>query len=50
MDGVHTGLNYLVLFARLDRLAPDPEHWQQLYGDLRVLEQAALEQMAEDRT
>jgi len=47
MTGVRCGLDYGVLFRRLDQVATDPDHWQQLYQDIRVLEVAAMNRMAE---
>lgn len=46
LAGTRYGLDYAVLFARLDRLAPDADHWDQLYADVRVLEAAALEHLS----
>lgn len=47
MAGVRLGLDYVPLFARLDRIAPDREEWEQLFADVRVLEAAALDRMTE---
>jgi len=40
-----TGLNYLVLFHKLDRMKLDPEEYEQLEDDVRVMEFAALSAM-----
>lgn len=47
MAGVRCGLDYTVLMARLDRIAADRDEWEQLMADVRVLEIAALNRMAE---
>jgi len=41
----HTGLNYLTLFALLDRRYPDSADWEEAFADIQVLELAALQQM-----
>ena len=40
-----TGLNYLVVFALLDRMELSKEDYQNMFDDVRVLEVAALEEM-----
>lgn len=40
------GLEYLPLMQRLDRMAADAADWEHLFADVRVMELAALEQMA----
>ncbi|MEW6479781.1 MAG: DUF1799 domain-containing protein [Pseudomonadota bacterium] len=40
-----TGLDYGVLYPLLDRVTTDPDEWQQLLDDVRVLESAALDVM-----
>lgn len=42
MNGV-TGLDYNVLFARMDRLHLSEEAHQQLFDDIRVIEAEALQ-------
>ena len=44
-----TGLDYAAVYPLLDRKATDPEEWEQLFYDLRVMESAALEAIAESR-
>jgi hypothetical protein len=46
--GGRAGLKYEALYPLLDRQTDAPEQWQQLFDDVRVMEYAALEQMAED--
>jgi hypothetical protein len=41
-------LDYGVLFTRMDRLHLEDDAWQQLFGDMRVMERAALDQMAQN--
>lgn len=45
-----TALDYTPLFLRMDRLGLTDDAWNQLFADLRVLEAAALQQMADNRT
>jgi hypothetical protein len=45
-----TALDYTALFHRMDRLGLDNDAWNDLFGDLRVIEAAALQQMAANRT
>lgn len=40
--GGRTGLDYNVLFHKMDRLRLSPEEYEQLEDDVRVLEFAAL--------
>lgn len=42
-----TGLDHNVLFHRLDRMNLDPEEYDQLDRDIRVMETEALERMRE---
>jgi hypothetical protein len=46
--GGRAGLKYEALYPLLDRQTDTPEQWQQLFDDVRVMEYAALDQMAED--
>lgn len=43
------GLNYAVLYQKLDRMGISPSDAEQIEEDIRVLEDAALEQMRKDR-
>ena len=43
-----TGLDYIAVFRRIDRLGLLPERVEQLESDIRVMEEAALLQMYED--
>lgn len=45
--GGATGLRYEALYPLLDRAAEDPEHWDDLLEDIRILEAAALAAMNE---
>lgn len=47
MTGVRVGLEYLPLMQRLDRVARNADDWEDLFTDVRVMEIAALDQMAE---
>jgi hypothetical protein len=42
-----TGLDYSVLFQKMDRMKLDPEEYDELESDIRAMEYAALEAMAE---
>jgi hypothetical protein len=44
-----TGLDYNVLFTVMEREGMEGEEWDQFFSDMRVLEAAALEQMARNR-
>lgn len=46
--GGRCGLRYEALYPLLDRAAKSPEQWDELFSDVRVMEYAALSQMAED--
>lgn len=46
--GVRVSLDYTPIFNRMERLRLDDEAWESLFADLRVMESAALEQMADD--
>lgn len=43
------GLNYSVLYQKLDRLKLTPEAYEAMEDDIRTLEDAALEQMRKDQ-
>lgn len=43
--GGATGLRYEALYPLLDRHCADPDDWQQLFDDVRVMERAALDTM-----
>ena len=45
MAGGCTGLNYVPLLHRMDRMNLDPQQYDDLFGDVQVIERAALEQM-----
>ena len=47
--GGPTGLDYAAVYPLLDRKAADSDEWDQLFDDLRVMEGAALEAIAENR-
>lgn len=47
MTGVRYALDYSVLFARMARMGLSDEAWAELYHDVRVLEAAALQTLAE---
>lgn len=42
------GLNYSVLYQKLDRMGVSPEEAEQLEEDIRILEDAALEEMRKE--
>jgi hypothetical protein len=42
------GLNYLVLYQRMDRMKLTPERYQEMEDQIRILEGAALEEMRKD--
>ncbi len=44
-----TGLDYAAVYPLLDRKATDSDEWDQLFDDLRVMEGAALEAIADQR-
>ena len=44
-----TGLDYAAVYPLLDRKATDSDEWEQLFDDLRVMESAALEAIADQR-
>jgi hypothetical protein len=46
--GGRTGLDYTVLHHKMDRMNLDPEEYEQLENDIRMLEFAALEAMSQD--
>ena len=46
--GGRCGLRYEALYPLLDRAAKSPEQWDELFSDVRVMEYAALKQMADD--
>lgn len=43
-DGAAYALDYTPLFMRMDRMSLEPDEWDELFQDVRVLESAALEQ------
>ena len=43
------GIDYAAAYPLLDRKATDPDEWDQLFDDLRVMESAALDAMADQR-
>ncbi len=43
--GSRSGLKYLVLFAKMDRMNLTPEQYDELEDDIREMEHAALEAM-----
>jgi hypothetical protein len=45
----HTGLRYEAAYPLIDRIAQDDKQWDELLEDLRTMEIAALNQMAQDR-
>jgi hypothetical protein len=49
MDARPFALDYTPLLMRLDRMHLDDAAWRELYADVRVLEAAALEQMARNQ-
>lgn len=42
-------LDYTALFARMDRLGLSDDQWNELFSDVRAIEAAALDQMANNR-
>jgi len=47
--GGPTGLNYVPLFALMDRLGVQGEAWDDFLSDVQVLEAAALDQIDKNR-
>lgn len=47
--GGATGLDYNVLYRMMDRLSLSPAEYDQLEGDIQIMEREALEVMAESR-
>lgn len=47
MDGAAYGLNYSILFARLDRMRLDEKRYDALFNDIRHMEREALRSMRE---
>lgn len=45
--GGATGLRYEAVYPLLDRQYSEPEEWDQAFGDVRVMEAAALRAMRE---
>jgi hypothetical protein len=45
--GGSSGLRYETLYPLLDRAAASPEEWDELFDDVRVMEQAAMAAMQE---
>lgn len=50
MNGIRFALDYTPLFLRMDHLGLSDEEWNDLFADVRAMEAAALEQMAENQT
>ena len=46
--GGATALDYTALFLRMDRLGLTAEQWNDMFADVRVIEAAALKQMAQE--
>ena len=46
--GQRYGMNYQTLYMRLDRMSLDADERETLEFDIRLMERAALEQIAED--
>lgn len=46
--GGRCGLRYEALYPLLDRATETEEQWDELFDDVRVMEYAALKQMADD--
>lgn len=46
--GGRTGLRYEALYPLLDRQASSSDEWDELFGDIRTMEYAALKQMSDD--
>lgn len=44
--GGAAALDYTALFLRMDRLRLQPQQWDEMFADVRVIEAAALKQMA----
>jgi hypothetical protein len=42
-----TGLDYNVLFHKMDRMGLDPDEYEEVEADIRVMEQEALATMSE---
>lgn len=47
MDGAACGLNYSILFARLERMRLDEQRYESLFNDIRHMEREALRAMRE---
>lgn len=48
MSGARVGLDYAILYRRLDDEYADKDEWKLAYADIRFLEHAALEVMAQN--
>ena len=46
--GGPTGLDYSVLYRRMDRMGLTPEQYDQMEADIAVMESAALEEIYSD--
>lgn len=49
LSGQRYALDYVPLFARMDRMGLTPDDWEQTFDDVRVLESAAIEQMRDNQ-
>ena len=47
--GGTTGLDYAAVYPLLDRAAKDPQEWDEMFSDIKVMEVAALKQMSDNR-
>ena len=48
MSGVPVGLNYQVLFMRMDHLRLDDKQWELMFSDIRHMEFAALSVLSQN--
>lgn len=48
MSGAPVALDYVALFARMERMRLADSDWEDLFDDVRVLERAALDQMQDN--
>lgn len=46
--GGPTGLDYAAVYPLLDRAAKDPQEWDEMFSDIKVMEGAALKQMSDN--
>lgn len=47
--GGPTGLRYSVVMQMLDRMKLEPDEWDEMFEDIRVLEGAALDVLASEK-